>query len=169
MSGLYLLFVAAVWLALIVAAAYATTSRIKDSVLRVVVMLPLIGLLLPLPLVDEFVGKRQFERLCKDNSTIQVDRAAAVGKTVYFVPQPAVDVKRTWVRVVLRPHEFVDVVTGESVISYNELMASGGRLSRALGISEGAVPLTFIGNCALDENPRVLLKSLSVSVIDRPN
>jgi hypothetical protein len=169
MSGLYLLLVAAVWLALSVATAYAITSRIKDAVLRVVAMLALTGLLLPLPLVDELVGKWQFEQLCKDNSTIQVDRARAVGKTVYFVPQPTVDVTGTWVRVALRPHKFVDVVTGESVISYNELMASGGRLSRALGISEGGVPLTFVGSCALDENPRALFKSLNVSVMDRPN
>ena len=169
MSGLYLLFVAAVWLALTLATAYAITSRIKDAVLRVVAMLALIGLLLPLPLVDELVGKRQFEQLCKDNSTIQVDRATAVGKTVYFVPQPAVEVKGTWVRVVLKPQKFVDVVTGEIVVSYNELMASGGRLSRALAISEAGVPLTFIGTCALNENPRALLKSLNVSAMDRPN
>lgn len=169
MSGLYLLLVATVWLALIVATAYAITSRIRDAISRVVAMLALTGLLLPLPLVDELVGKRQFEQLCKDNSTIHLNRATAVGKTVYFVPQLSVDVKGTWVRVVLRPHKFVDVVTGETVVSYNELMASGGRLSRALGISEGGVPLTFIGGCALDENPRALFKSLNVSVLDRPN
>ena len=153
MSGLYLLLIALVWFALVLLLAYKLTLRVKNTILRVVLALLLIGVLLPLPLVDEFVGERQFEQLCADNAAIQVDRATAVGKTVYFVPQPTVKVEGTWVPIVMKPKRFVDATTGETVVSYNELMASGGLFVRIIRISEGGVPLIFRSTCVPADRP----------------
>ena len=58
MSGLYLLLIALIWFALVLLLAYKLTLRVKNTILRVVLALLLIGVLLPLPLVDEFVGER---------------------------------------------------------------------------------------------------------------
>ena len=71
------------------------------------------AVLLPLPALDEIVGGRQFEKLCKENSTIQVNRATAVGRTVYSTQQPSVEIKGTWVRITLQPWRYVDATTGE--------------------------------------------------------
>jgi len=171
MSGFYLLFVAVVWLALTVVTAYAITSWIKDAILRAVAMLALIGLLLPLPLVDELVGERQFEQLCKDNSTIQVDRATAVGRTVYLEKTTDVEIKDAWIRIVMKQWRFVDAKSGELVVSYNTLQAAGGRVSQALGLSEGRAPLTFVKHyCAPKDEPGSVstFEALGIKYIEPP-
>jgi hypothetical protein len=171
MSGLYLLAIAAVWLAFVAALSYALTSRIKAASLRVVVALLVAAVLLPLPLIDEILGRRQFEQLCKDNSTIQVDRKTAVGKTVYYVPQPAAEVPGAWVRIVVKPQRFVDAATGEPVVTYNELMADGGRLVQVFGISEGKVPLTFRSTCVPPNRPASVqtFKPLGINYVEPPS
>lgn len=153
MSGLYLLLIGALWLGIAITLVSWLTSRIKNAPLRLLVVLVAVAVLLPLPLIDEFVGKRQFEQLCRDNATIKVDRAKAVGKTVYLSPRPAADVKGAWVRIVIQPYVYVDAATGETVVSYNELTAVGGRLVQTFGFSEGKVPLLFRGSCAPPNRP----------------
>lgn len=167
MSGLYLLLLALIWLAFILSLTYKVVSRVKNTILRAVLALLLMGVLLPLPLVDEFVGERQFEQLCRDNATIQVDRATAAGKTVYFVSQPASEVEGPWVRVVLMAQRYVDSVTGDAVVSFNTLTAEGGVLVRTFGLSEGRAPLTFTGTCGPRENPRDLFNALGITAKDR--
>jgi hypothetical protein len=167
MTGLFLLFIAAVWIALAAIVAYALTSRIKGVPLRLVIAFVLLTVLLPLPLVDEVVGKWQFEQLCRENSTIQVDRATAVGKTVYYDPQPAVEVKEAWIRIVSRPQRYVDSTTGNAVISFNTLLAEGGRFVQTFGTSEGRMPLIFRGSCGPTENVRELFKALDITPQDR--
>jgi hypothetical protein len=169
MSGLYLLVIAAAWLAIVVALVYGLTSRVKPASLRAVVAMLVAGVLLPLPLIDEILGKRQFDQLCKDNATIHVDRTTAVGKTVYLAKTADLEVKDTWLRIVLKPWRFVDATTDVPVVSYNTLMADGGRLVRMLGISEGGVPLTFKGSCEPGGvvDPIKLFGELGVSQIQR--
>lgn len=168
MSGLYLLAIAAAWLAIVLVLVRVLTSRIKTTGVRAIVAVLAVGLLLPLPLIDEILGKRQFEQLCRDNATIQVDRKTAVGKTVYYVLQPAVDLPGTWVRIVVNPYRYVDAATGEPVVAYNVLTAVGGRLVQAFGFSEGKVPLTFAGSCGPTEKTKDLFKSLELTAKDLP-
>lgn len=147
MTGIYLFLVAAIWVTFVISLSKIITRRLPMATWRIPVAMLIFAALLPLPLIDEIVGGRQFEQLCKDNSTIQVDRVTAVGKTVYLARTTDVEIKGTWLRFVLKPWRFVDVATGEPVVSYNTVMADGGRFIRALGISEGGVPLTFKGGC----------------------
>jgi hypothetical protein len=168
MSAIYLLFIALAWFSIAAALAYLVTSRVKNAPVRVLVTIALIAVMLPMPLVDEIVGKRQFEQLCRDNATIQVDREKAVGKTVYFVPQPLVDAAGTWVPIVVQPIRYVDATTGETVATYSRLVAVGGRLVQMFGFSEGKVPLLFSGTCGPTENPRDLFASLRLTVKDLP-
>lgn len=169
MTGLFLLFVTVLWMTVVVCLSKIVTKRLPMTWWRLPVGFLMFLVLLPLPLIDEIVGGRQFEQLCKENSTIQVDRATAAGKTVYFVPQPDVEIKGTWLRVVLKPQRFVDASTGEVVIGLNKLVASGGWLVRTLGISEGGVPLTFKGWCQpVDQHTwDMLLNDLNMVVIRR--
>jgi hypothetical protein len=169
MTGILLLLVAGFWLIAAYWLAKLITRILPSSGWRVLVGALIFLALLPLPLMDEIVGKRQFEQLCQENSTILVDRAKAAGKTVYLADLPDSDVKGTWVRVVVQPWNFLDAKTGEVVIRYNTLQAVGGWFIRTLGISEGNVPLTFEGHCKPDGlvNPAKLLKELGAIQIQR--
>jgi hypothetical protein len=125
--------------------------------------------LIPLPLIDEIVGKRQFEKLCRENAGIHVDRAKAAGRAVYLAEVPFVDATGTWVRVVMRPWRYVDAKTGETVVSYTTLQAAGGRFVHMLPLSEGRVPLTFSGHCGASGvvDPVKLFKELGITQIQR--
>ncbi|WP_301100280.1 hypothetical protein [Propionivibrio sp.] len=170
MTGIYLLFVALIWLALVVWLSKVSTRKLSGTGWRIPVGLLMAAVLFPLPLIDEIIGGRQFEQLCKENSMIQVDRATAVGKTVYLLQIPDVEIKDTWVRVVLKPWRFVDATTGELVLSYNSLMAAGGRFIRTLGISEGGVPLIFHGSCEPRNSPASAqtFKDFEINYIEPP-
>jgi len=170
MTGIFLLLVVIIWFFIVFLLSKIITIKLPEKWWRIPVRILLFLALLPLPLADEIVGGRQFEQLCKDNSTIQVDRATAVGKTVYFVPQPDVEIKGTWVRMVLKPQRFVDATTGETVVSYNELIAEGGRFIQALGISEGGMPLIFRGTCVPENRPASIetFKSFGINYIEPP-
>lgn len=150
MGGILLLFAIVIWLVVVILLSKFITKKLPIAWWRIPVGILVFAVLLPLPALDEIVGGRQFEKLCKENSTIQVNRATAVGKTVYLAQTPDVEIKGTWVRVVLKPWRFVDATTGEVVVSYNTLQAVGGRF---LKISEGHVPLTFNGSCVPDGSP----------------
>jgi hypothetical protein len=97
--------------------------------------------------VDEIVGGRQFAALCRANSSMKVDRRAAAGKTVYPAHAEWVKVPGTWVPIDVMPNRYLDADTGETVVSFNEFMASGGWLSHRLGLSESKAPFTFRGWC----------------------
>lgn len=143
MTGIFLLFVIGAWVALLALLARALTRRIKDAISRLVVSAIIIGLLLPLPVVDELLGKSQFEQLCRENSAINVDREKAVGKTVYLASATSVGIKGTWLPIVMQQWRFVDFDTRELVVSYNTLKVGGGRLAHALPVGEGYTPFTF--------------------------
>lgn len=168
MSGLYLLAVVGLLGYLAWLLGGLAVRRISSPWLAKVCQVMLTLLLMSLLVVDEIVGGYQFERLCQENSTIQVDRATARGKTVYFAPQPATEIKGTWVRVVMQSWRHVDSVTNEPVLTYYTLIAAGGRFIRMLGISEGGMPLTFVGTCRPKESVKDLLNSLGITVLDRP-
>jgi hypothetical protein len=170
MTGIFILFLMLLWIAVSIWLSAFITRKLSRSLWRVPVAMLATVLLLPLPLLDEIVGKQQFERLCKENSMIQVNRETAVGRTVYFDPQPSVEIKGTWVRVVLRPQRFVDLTTSETVLSYNELIAAGGWLIHKLGISEGGVPLIFRGTCVPPNRPGSVetFKSYGINYVEPP-
>lgn len=169
MGGLILLFVIGLWLAFVIWLSITITKKLPIAWWRIPVGILVFAVLLPLPALDEIVGGRQFEKLCKENSTIQVDRVTAVGRTVYAAAAqtPDVEIKGTWVRVTLKPRRFVDATTGEVVVSYNRLQAVGGRF---LKISEGHVPLTFNGTCDPGDQYTMekLFKELKITLIRRP-
>jgi energy-coupling factor transporter transmembrane protein EcfT len=165
MTGLLLIFAAVIWLVIALFIIAFIASKIPGRALSLVISIPLFIVLLPMPIMDEIIGGRQFEQLCKENSAVKVNRTTAVGKIVYYVPQPNVEIKGTWVRVVMQPSQFVDATTGELVFSYNTLLATGGRFIRALGISEGNMPLTFNGSCG-PEDTKNLVKSLAITTLD---
>lgn len=169
MTGLLLIFVAVIWLVIALFLIAFIASKIPGRALSLVISIPLFIVLLPMPLMDEIIGGRQFEQLCKENSTIQVDELKAAGKKVYLAELPSIQINDKWVPISLQPWRFLDVTTSETVVSYNTLKATGGIFIRTLGISEGRVPLTFKSFCEPGGvvDPLKLLKELKVTQIQR--
>ena len=170
MSGLFLAFIALIWLWLLAKLVRLFTSGIKDLGHRVVVALISYCVLLPLPLIDELLGKRQFERLCKENSTVQIDRAA-VGKTIYLVRSDSIQLKGNWLPIRLQEWRHVDVVTGETLVAYNTLDVSGGFFIRAIPLYEVRVPITFSEPyCSPKDRPatKEAFAALGINYIERP-
>jgi hypothetical protein len=171
MSFFYLLAVLVVLGAVALFIATKLARRIRSRSWANATRLILFLALLPLPLVDEIVGKWQFERLCRENAEIKIDRATAAGRTVYYQSQPASDVSGTWVPVRRLPQRFVDATTEELVVSYDLLRARGGRFARLFGLSDsGAAPLLFEGSCAPKNRPASIetFKPLGINYIERP-
>jgi MFS family permease len=172
MTGIILFFAGIVWIVIAGCGGLLAGYLISKKWWRVLFGIAVFVILLPLPLVDELVGKGQFEELCKEHSTIHVDREKAAGKTVYLTDLPRIEIKGPWVRVLMRQWRFVDVETGKIVISYETLQAESGRFIRALGLSEGSVPLTFNQQCASGNIPKAaneLIRDLEIKWIDREN
>lgn len=165
MSGIILILVGILWLVIAFFVVKFISKPLPEIwwtyLLRVVLFLAL----LPLPIIDEIVGARQFEKLCKENSTIQVDRTKAAGKTVYLAEVSDVQIKGTWVPVWLQSRRYVDATTGETLISYNTLRAGSGMLGpTSLG------PLTFDGECVSPNRPATndLFRELGIKSVQRP-
>ena len=137
MTGVLLIVVSVLWLVIAFFLIKLITNRLPSVWWVYLLRVTLFAGLCPLPLIDEIVGEKQFENLCRENATIQVDRSKAAGRTVYLADLPDIEIKGTWVRIVLKPWRYVDVNTGEAVMSYNILQAEGGIFIRTLGISEG--------------------------------
>ena len=148
MTGILLLFVVGIWLTVVVWLSKIISIKVPNASLRSPVGVLIFAVLLPLPLIDEIVGGRQFAELCKRHDAVQVDRERANGKTVYFLDQPDRWIENLAIPVRLQKWTYVDVATRETVVEWHELYALGGYLIRSLKISEGNVPLTFKGSCA---------------------
>jgi hypothetical protein len=168
-TGLLLLAVLLIWLAACVMLASKFGDRVPKGSWRVGAKLLITTLLLPLPLIDEIVGGVQFAELCKQHDTIQVNREKIKGTTVYFEPVEALYIQTLWVPVRRQVWRYVVPGTGEVVVSYETLHATGGWLLRTLRISEGNVPLTFSDSCVPKEDVRQLFSQLHVTALDKPN
>lgn len=171
MTGLFLLGVAGLWLVAALFISVLVARKLPKRPWRLPLTAIMFLALFPLPLVDEVVGGIQFKQLCKQHSTIQVDRAKAAGRTVYLLDLPQTNIEGPWVPVKLYPWRFVDAVTKEIIVSYDVLYAEGGRLFP--GFDSGHEPLTFKGICAPGGGVRVdngkLLSELGVTRIERPD
>jgi len=122
--------------------------------------------LLPLPIVDELVGKGQFEEACREYAVLIVDREKAAGKTVYLSTQPAFDIEGSWIRIVVTPWRFVDLTTGKTIVSYHTLVAG----KKFIRLSEGGMPLTFRGTCAPASKPATVqaFKEYGINYVEPP-
>ncbi|MBI1890371.1 MAG: hypothetical protein HYS18_06990 [Burkholderiales bacterium] len=170
MTGILLLFVAGIWLGIVIFLTKAIAKKLPEKWWKVPLSILLFLALLPLPLMDEIVGGRQFANLCKENATIQVDREKARGRTVYLNSLPQLVVRGTWIPVKEQLWQFVDATTKEPILSYKSFHASGGMLIRMLGISEGGMPLTFKGFCEPQNSPASApaFKEFGINYIEPP-
>jgi hypothetical protein len=169
MTGILLILASGIWLAIVIGLSASTTRALPATSWRLLVGILVFAALLPLPLFDEIVGRVQFSELCKQHDLIRADREKVKGTTVYFEPVDAVHIQTLWIPVRLQSWRYVAAGTGEVVIGYETLHATGGWLIRTLRISEGDVPLTFKDSCYPREDVRKFSTGLQITALDKPS
>jgi hypothetical protein len=165
MTGLLFIGLGILWFVLVCGIAVFAFRKLPKGILSAFVSVLLFIALLPLPLIDEIVGKRQFEKLCTERATIQTDRAKAAGRTVYLAKTSSIEEEGTWVRVTVQPWRYVDAKTGETIVSYNTLQAERRFFLTGFGL------LTFDGYCAPGgsrSSVKSLFQDLGITDIKRP-
>lgn len=145
MQGLYLLFLFFVWTVLTIVLNVVITKRLPKSKWRPFIGISLFVVLWSLLLIDEVIGKWQFERLCKKQAEAIYIALNANGRTVYLADGPPEEaVQWTLVPVWLKQWQYLDAATDGVVVSYNFLHASSGWFMRTF--FEG-YPLLYRNSC----------------------
>ena len=155
MSGLLLLSVIAIWLAIVVFAAMRLARLFKPGAARNVGVAIAIAVMLPLPVADELISAPQLNKLCEEGTTLKFDPETIRGRTIFLAegpsPQPRLSVGL--LRGHYIPSRYLDATTKEELIAFNSYFLKGGLFIRKLGISEKNVPLTMRSYCAPEEEP----------------
>jgi hypothetical protein len=167
MGGLIFIFIFGLWLTVCIYWARQAPEWFGVGRFKWVVSVLFFTLLLPLPLVDEIVGGWQFKKLCEAN-VVRVNKETARGRMVYYdlggyeVPVPG-----TWVKVWKMSSRYLDVTTGELVLSFDHFRAEGGHLFP--GFDSGHDPLTFKGEChPPDSFNKNFVAGFGLTQIDKP-
>ena len=138
MIGLLFLSLAILWLALVV---YLTIKIPRwCGVVRHawLLRLLLVPLLLVGPFVDEIVGMRQFEELCKERTAIWMSPDAGQVKRAKRIGLLPTDVLGYWIEIRSQVVEYVDIDTGKTFVRYELLNTHGGRIAGAR-LMEGTI------------------------------
>lgn len=147
MTGIYLLFVVALWSGFVAWASIAGAKLLPSRIWQGPVALIVFVAVLPLPLIDELIGSIQFNNICKQHDKIFYDKNFASGKTVFLDQVKHVPLENLSVPVTMDEWRFLDAATNKPVLSYEIFHAGGGKFIRAIGISEGNAPLIFKNRC----------------------
>jgi hypothetical protein len=164
MTGLLLIGFVIVWMAIAFALARAFTRGIMAGVRRAVVGFFVFALLLPLPVVDEIIGGFQLRALCREGAVALYDEEKLRGRTVRMRLEPNPDVPSVMqtptrrvaalIPIEERTIDYLDIESGQVLLSYKAFTAKGGVLIRTLGISSADSPLTIDpSSCAVNPGP----------------
>jgi hypothetical protein len=143
---IYYLSLGVAWMAASAFVSVWLAKRFSNRFVRWLIALSALAVLMPLPLADEIVGKRQFEALCRHGATLEVDAARIKGRQVRLQvrpvnqPVPGIAVPVLYTRV-----EFRDAETSEPLGAYGWYVAEGGWFIRTFGIGEGGGMLLASG------------------------
>lgn len=149
MTGLLLIAIFGMWLFVVAFISRWATRRFKSRTMTIVSGTVAFWVLLPAPLIDELIGKWQFESLCKKYAVVEIDERNATNRRVVTeIREIDKYVEGTAVKIRIDPYVYRDEETNKIVVSYHTLHAQGGWLIRFLGISETNAPLLFRSGCA---------------------
>jgi len=163
-TGFLLIGVLIAWLAVAIALARAFTRGIKAGTKRAAVGIVAFALLLPLPVVDEIIGGFQLRAFCREGAVARYDEEKLRGRTVRMRLEPNPDVPSVmqtptrrvgaFIPIEERTIDYLDVESGQVLLSYKAFRAKGGVLIRTLGISNADSPLTIDpSSCAVNPGP----------------
>jgi hypothetical protein len=148
MIGLLFLITVAAWLSACIWLAYKMGHLFsKRSWHRPATLVILLGLL-AIPFVDEVIGQRQFESLCRAHGIESADVSKARGRKVKVEYGQRAPIAGTIVPIKVEEVVFRDADTGEALIRHKNYVAGGGWVMRYTWLSLGkSGPMLFDGNC----------------------
>jgi len=167
MIGLFLLLIAVIWIGIAFRLSVLLTRRISNKSLRHFSTLLIFFVAVPLPLIDEIIGGRNFEKLCQEKAEVFIDAANTQGRTVWFGSSERTSLNLGTIRVIQAKRNYVDASTQEPIYHYYRMEATGGWLIRTLGMFEGDSPLFFHGFCQA-KNTETIDAQLGLMRINRP-
>lgn len=165
MGGLTVLFIVLVWFLIVLFSALFIANQMRNLRRKMVVMGVIMLSLLPLPLIDEILGKREFEQLCRQYSTVQINRETARGRTVYLEKVQREQLTGYWLPIRLDRWRYIDSISGDLVLSSVELHASRNWFQ-----GERYYPWTFQGLCVSGGNSNYIngiFSELNITEINR--
>ncbi len=151
MSGLLLLGVIGIWVAVVVFVAKRLSHLFKPGAVRNIVVAIASAVMLALPVADELVSAPRFHRLCEEGTKLKFDPLKIRGKTIFLAENPQPKITVSLLSGYYIPWHYLDAMTKEVLITSNSYHIKGGILIRMLGISETNAPLTFRGYCSSSE------------------
>ena len=144
MTSLLLLLLVSLWLWACVALTRALLRRLPRKTWRPLLAMPLFLTLAAAPVGDEIVGAIQFHALCRDNAIFRVNVQNPEGRITRYSAKPANErVSGTVIEILDTGVKYVDIATGEVVVTFHKYVAKGGWLIRALGVFQSNAPLTI--------------------------
>ncbi|GKS84256.1 hypothetical protein AVMA1855_08910 [Acidovorax sp. SUPP1855] len=151
MSGLIFLVIFGMFLCGCIWLAKHLGNLVPNPSLRSAVRIVILFLLLASPLVDEVIGKYQFEALCRANGIESANVSKAQGKRVRL----DVGIKRPLYGMIMpgtvEDWFYRDVDSNEIVIQHKAYFAFGGWLMRYSPLNMGSRhPIFFPGGCPVD-------------------
>ena len=86
----------------------------------------LFPILASLPFADHIIGMWQFDKLCAEQTRLQIYPSAANTKRGKGISEPLVDLPGYVIKISLRKNEIVDASTKETIARYNYFTTRGG-------------------------------------------
>ena len=129
MAGLVFLLAIALWFALCVYLAFKIPGWLGIRRLGWMVGLLVFPVLLVAPVIDEVVGMRQFERLCKERAVVHVSPEAGQVKRARKPDLPVVALPGNWILIASQPIAYIDADTMKPFLTYEALHTNGGRIA----------------------------------------
>jgi len=129
MAGLIGLFLIAIWLLICGAFAAKIPQWLGAKRRTWLWSLLLFPILVIAPIVDELVGMRQFEQLCKERAVVHVSPDADQVKRAKRGDSSYVALPGYWINITSQPVAYVDVDSEKVFLSYEILHTKGGRIA----------------------------------------
>ena len=141
MIALMFLAGAIVWLVVAVALALWIPSRLGMERFGWVVSLMLFPALLVAPIVDEWIGSRQFKALCEREAVIYLSSDwQEVRKAKNISPGQSIRLSGYLVRIQEREFKYKNIETGEVFLRYKAFYNYGGILMDKMGLRLSGAP-----------------------------
>lgn len=129
MGGLIFLLVIGLWLALCIYLARKIPRWLGMRRFGWILALLLFPVLLAAPVVDEVIGMRQFEQLCKERAVMHVSPEASQVKRAQHPNLAIANLPGYWIKIESQPISYIDIDTGKPFVTYEGLHTKGGRVA----------------------------------------
>jgi hypothetical protein len=161
MGGLILITIIIGWFYLVKTISYAVVSNMNDGFKKTAVLSVMFIILLSAPVIDEIIGGFQFRALCQQGTKLVYEEKKVRGKTLIWSGTPKELVEGTIIPIYEADRFLAEQTTNEILIEFKEYYASGGWLSRAIGVNTKR-PYTFNGVCGAKKAVSMLRDELNI-------